>query len=65
MHTDPKLGVVDANCQVHGVSNLFITGSSVFPTGSYANPTLTNIALAIRLADRLRDVMRTTPGVLA
>jgi len=58
IHTDPKQGVVDANCKVHGVSNLFITGSSVFPTGGYANPTLTIIALAIRLADRVREVMR-------
>ncbi|MBG1269424.1 GMC family oxidoreductase [Nostoc sp. WHI] len=51
---DPKQGVVDANCQVHGISNLFITGSSVFPTGGYANPTLTIVALAIRLADHLK-----------
>ncbi|KOP23199.1 GMC oxidoreductase [Hapalosiphon sp. MRB220] len=54
MHIDPKQGVVDANCQVHGISNLFITGSSVFPTGGYANPTLTIIALAIRLADHVK-----------
>ncbi|MCV3213937.1 GMC family oxidoreductase [Plectonema radiosum NIES-515] len=45
---------VDANCQVHGISNLFIAGSSVFPTGGYANPTLTIIAFAIRLADRVK-----------
>jgi choline dehydrogenase-like flavoprotein len=61
IHADPRYGVVDANCQVHGVSNLFIAGSSVFPTGGYANPTLTIIALAIRLADRVRDVMRPSP----
>lgn len=54
MHIDPKQGVVDANCQVHGVSNLFIAGSSVFPTGGFANPTLTIVALAIRLADHLK-----------
>jgi choline dehydrogenase-like flavoprotein len=64
IHTDPKQGVVDANCKVHGVSNLFITGSSVFPTGGYANPTLTIIALAIRLADRVREVMRPSPCVV-
>jgi choline dehydrogenase-like flavoprotein len=63
IHTDPKQGVVDANCQLHGVSNLYIAGSSVFPTGGYANPTLTVIALAIRLADRIREVMRPTPGL--
>ena len=64
IHTDPKQGVVDANCKVHGVSNLFIAGSSVFPTGGYANPTLTIIALAIRLGDRVREVMRPAPLVV-
>lgn len=54
MHDDPKQGVVDANCQVHGISNLFIAGSSVFPTGGFANPTLTIVALAIRLADHVK-----------
>lgn len=57
MHVDPKQGVVDANCQVHSVSNLFLAGSSVFPTGGYANPTFTIIALAIRLADHVKKVM--------
>jgi choline dehydrogenase-like flavoprotein len=57
MHTDPKEGVIDENCRVHGVSNLFIAGSSVFPTGGYANPTLTIVALAIRLADHVKQVM--------
>jgi choline dehydrogenase-like flavoprotein len=55
MHNNPKQGVVDANCQVYGVSNLFIAGSSVFPTGGYANPTLTIVALSIRLADHIKD----------
>jgi choline dehydrogenase-like flavoprotein len=54
MHGDPRKGVVDANCLVHSVSNLYIAGSSVFPTCGYANPTLTIIALAIRLADHLK-----------
>jgi choline dehydrogenase-like flavoprotein len=57
MHDDPKQGVVDANCQVHGISNLFMAGSSVFPTGGYANPTLTIIALALRLADHVKEKM--------
>lgn len=57
MHIDPKQGVVDENCRVHGISNLFIAGSSVFPTGGAANPTLTIIALAIRLADHVKKVM--------
>ena len=53
MHADPHRGVVDAECRVHGIANLFIAGSSVFPTGGSANPTLTILALALRLADRL------------
>ncbi|WP_066376743.1 GMC oxidoreductase [Anabaena sp. CA = ATCC 33047] len=57
MNDDPKQGVVDRNCQVHGVSNLFVASSSVFPTGGYANPTLTIVALAIRLADHVKTVM--------
>ena len=54
MHDDPKMGVVDKNCQVHGLDNLFIAGSSVFPTAGYANPTLTIVALAVRLAEHLK-----------
>ncbi|MEO0949118.1 MAG: GMC family oxidoreductase [Cyanobacteria bacterium J06641_5] len=53
MHDDPKQGVVDANCRVHGLANLYIAGSSVFPTVGYANPTPTIIALALRLAEHL------------
>ena len=58
MNENPRLGVVDPNCKVHGISNLFMAGGSVFPTGGFANPTLTLIALAIRLADHLKDKMR-------
>jgi choline dehydrogenase-like flavoprotein len=47
-------GVVNKDCQAHGIRNLYIAGSSVFPTGGYSNPTLTVIALAIRLADHLK-----------
>jgi choline dehydrogenase-like flavoprotein len=53
---NPRQGVVDANCKVHGVQNLFIAGSSVFPTCGYANPTWTIAALAIRLADHLKKI---------
>ncbi len=53
MHPDPQQGVVDADCRVHGLSNLFVAGGSVFPTGGAAHPTLTIVALAIRLADHL------------
>ena len=48
-------GVVDVNCKVHGVDNLYVAGSSVFPTSSHANPTLMIVALAIRLADHLKS----------
>jgi choline dehydrogenase-like flavoprotein len=57
MSDDPKTGVVDANCRVHGLGNLYAAGSSVFPTVGYANPTLTIVALALRLADELRRQM--------
>jgi choline dehydrogenase-like flavoprotein len=55
MHDDPKRGVVDADCRVHGKANLYIAGSSVFPTYSHDNPTYTLVALAIRLADHLKS----------
>jgi choline dehydrogenase-like flavoprotein len=55
MHSDPARGVVDADCRVHGVSNLFVAGSSVFPTAGTAAPTLTIVALALRLAEHLRN----------
>ncbi|MBE9190612.1 GMC family oxidoreductase [Gloeocapsopsis crepidinum LEGE 06123] len=58
MSTNPKLGVVNADCQVHGISNLYVTGSSVFPTSGLSNPTLTIVALAIRLADHIKDQMQ-------
>jgi len=51
----PEDGVVDTNCQVFGVHGLYIAGSSVFPTSGAANPTLTLIAIALRLAERLQD----------
>jgi choline dehydrogenase-like flavoprotein len=54
MHPDPTKGVVDADCRVHGIDNLHIAGGSVFPTNGYANPTLTIVALALRLADRIQ-----------
>ncbi|GAF80398.1 unnamed protein product [marine sediment metagenome] len=54
MSHDPSTGVVDANCLMHGVSNLYIAGSSVFPTAGFENPTFTILALALRLADHIR-----------
>lgn len=53
MDPDPSGGVVDADCRVHGLDNLYVAGSSVFPTAGCANPTLTLVALALRLADHL------------
>jgi choline dehydrogenase-like flavoprotein len=57
MHDDPKRGVVDADCRVHGVGNLFVAGSSVFPTVGSVSPTVTIVALSLRLADHLRSTM--------
>lgn len=54
MGNDVRDSVVDANCRVHSVSNLYLAGSAVFPTSSQANPTLTLVALALRLADHLQ-----------
>ena len=54
MHGNPKLGVVDADCKVHGIDNLYLAGSSVFPTGGVTAPTLTIVALALRLHDHLK-----------
>jgi choline dehydrogenase-like flavoprotein len=54
MHTSPREGVVDAQCRVHSAPNLFVAGGSVFPAGGYLNPTLTIIALALRVSDAIR-----------
>ncbi|MEI9930824.1 MAG: GMC family oxidoreductase [Rhizomicrobium sp.] len=56
MSADPKLGVVDANSRVHGIGNLYVAGSSVFPTYGASNPTLNLVALTLRLAAHLRRV---------
>jgi choline dehydrogenase-like flavoprotein len=53
MSARPEDGVVDGNCRLHGVDNLYLAGSSVFPTGSNGNPTFTIVALGLRLADHL------------
>ena len=57
MASDQSRGVVDADCRVFGVANLYVAGSSVFPTGGCANPTLTVTALALRLADHLKAAL--------
>jgi choline dehydrogenase-like flavoprotein len=67
MASDPRRGVVDADCRVHGVERLFIASTSVFPTNGHANPTLTLVALALRLADHIKHRylarVPTAPGV--
>lgn len=55
MGSNPRTSVVDADCRVHGLQNLYVAGSAVFPTSSQANPTLTVVALAVRLAAHLRS----------
>jgi choline dehydrogenase-like flavoprotein len=55
MHRDSRYGVVDENCRVHGMQNLYVAGSSVFPTAGSFNPTLTIAALALRLADHIKE----------
>ena len=55
MSDDPATGVVDAQCRVHGVDGLHVAGGSVFPTAGHCNPTQTIVALALRLADRLKQ----------
>jgi choline dehydrogenase-like flavoprotein len=54
MHESPKKGIVDHNCNVHGIKNLYIASSSVFPTCGHSNPTLNIIALTLMLADNLK-----------
>lgn len=53
MHEDPRRGVVDAHGRVHGTSNLYVAGSSIFPTSGHANPTLSLVALTLRLGEHL------------
>lgn len=57
MSADPRKGVVDADLKVHGISNLFVAGSSVFPTYGAANPTVNLLALALRLTDHLKATL--------
>jgi choline dehydrogenase-like flavoprotein len=57
MSDDPKTGVVDRDCRVHSVANLYIGGSSVFATAGHANPTYTIVQLALRLGDHLGDLV--------
>jgi choline dehydrogenase-like flavoprotein len=58
MSANPRSGVVDPDCKVHSIGNLYVSGGSVFPTSGHANPTLTILALALRLADDLISQFR-------
>ncbi len=58
MANDPRSGVTDGFGQVHGLANLFVAGTSLFPTSGWANPTLTMLALALRTADRIASSAR-------
>lgn len=62
MALDPSSGVVDRDCRVFGIANLYVASSSVFPTSGFSNPTLTIIALALRIADRLRGECEPATG---
>src|SRR5216683_2912891 len=65
MHDSPKLGVVDRDCRVHGVNNLFVAGSSIFPTAGGNFPTITLVALALRLADHIIAELCGSVGAVA
>ena len=58
MGISDNYGVVNRDCKVFGIENLFIAGSSVFPTSGFANPLLTSVALALRLCDHLKLKMK-------
>lgn len=62
MSEKPEDGVVDTNCRVHSVDNLYVAGASVFPTSSHANPTLLIVVLGMRLADHLKENGRNSMG---
>lgn len=62
MSASPRDGVVDPQCRVHGIRNLYVASSAVFPTAGHANPTLTIVALAIRVADTVARRLRQGDG---
>ena len=61
MDDDPAHGVVDRDCRVHGLDNLFVAGSSVFPSSGSTSPTVTILQLALRLGDHLMDRLGPAP----
>jgi Choline dehydrogenase and related flavoproteins len=64
MHPDPKRGVVDVDSRMHGIGNLYVAGSSIFPTSGNHTPTLTIIAMTFRLAAHLRRQLCRPPLVV-
>ncbi len=60
MSDNPREGVVDADCRVHGLTNLFLGGSNVFATAGHCNPTYSIVELALRLGDHLADELTGT-----
>jgi choline dehydrogenase-like flavoprotein len=61
MSSDPRQGVVNPQCRTHDIDNVYVAGSAVFPTSGSANPTLTIVALALRIADQLKHSLRRFP----
>jgi choline dehydrogenase-like flavoprotein len=64
MHDSPSYGVVDSNCRVHGMSNLYVAGSSVFPTAGANFPTITIAALTFRLAEHITEELRQPDAIM-
>ena len=65
MGADPATGVVDTNCRVYGIDNLYISGSSVFPTAGANFPTITLAALTFRLSEHMVREIRNADAPLA
>jgi choline dehydrogenase-like flavoprotein len=65
MGATPRSGVVDSDCAVHELPNLFVASSAVFPTSGHANPTLSIVALAVRLASHLKGALQSSGGLRA
>jgi choline dehydrogenase-like flavoprotein len=64
MSDNARTGVVDKNAKVFEISNLFVAGSSTFPTSSHANPMFTQIAQALRLVDHLKSIVEETEPLI-
>lgn len=65
MSSSPGQGIVDVNCKVHDVDNLFVAGSAVFPTSGSANPTFLAVAMAVRLAEHLKALTSVPTAAVA